>query len=261
MSSEATTYSKFYYDFIIDETNYLLDFTEGAGPELTATFNVGQYTLTTMRTEVERALEDAGALDYTVTVDRTTRLFTISAPSTFGLLVSTGTHIGTSPFDTIGFTGADRTGASTYTANNAAGSEYIPQFKLQSYISSEDWQEASDASVNKAADGRVEVISFGTVKYVQMQIKFATDIDQGCGGPIKNNPTGVEDLRLFMRYLILRAPIEFMVDENTPATFQTLVFDSCQDSNTGTGYKLKELYDKNAPGYFETAILKFRVRE
>lgn len=53
------TKSKFYYGHTIDSDNNLLDFKEGAGTELTATLNVGEYSLTDFVTEVARALNAA----------------------------------------------------------------------------------------------------------------------------------------------------------------------------------------------------------
>ena len=181
--------------------------------------------------------------------------------STFSLLVNTGTHSGTSCFTTIGFTGADRTSASTYSGNNGAGSVYSPQFKLQSYISEEDWQQAADASVNKTASGRIEVVKFGTEKFFQFNIEFANNIAQDCKSPILNNPTGVENLRDFMRYCTTRSPLEFMPDKDTPSTYFKIILEATPDYTNGTGYKLKELYDKGAAGYFETGVCKWRLIE
>lgn len=260
MSAELTTYSKFYYGYVIDNTNYQINFKEGA-PELLAELNAGSYTFETFADEIARALNDAGALTYTVTANRSTRTLTIAAGSTFQLLTSSGSNVGSSPWTLMGFTGADRTGTNTYTGNGTAGSEYIPQFYLQSYVSSDDWQQTLDPAINKTASGRVEVVSYGVESFVQFQIKFATDIAQGGNGPIRSNSTGVDDLRDFMQFVITRGPIEFMPNLNSPSTFQTLIHDSSADSNTGTAYKLKELYDRSLPGYFETAILKFRLDE
>lgn len=261
MSSLLTEYSKFYFGFVVTDINYQLDFKEGVGPELTAELNIGEYSLTDFVDELKRAFDDAGALTYTVSVDRDTRFITISAGSTFSLLVSSGSHLGNDGYPLMGFTTSDRTGASTYTGDSPAGSEYKPQFKLQSYISSDNWQQAADSSINKMASGRVEIVKFGTEKFLQFQIKFITDIDQGCIGPIRNNPDGLEDIQEFMQFIVNRTPIEFMPDEGNTSLFQTLIFEASPDVQTGTGYKLKELYDQNLPGYFETAILKFRLIE
>jgi len=261
MSALIGTYSKFFYGYVIDTDNYYLNFKEGAGPELTATLNAGEYTLDDFLTEIKIALENAGALIYTVVADRSLRIITISTPSTFSLLVSTGTNAGTSAFTLIGFTGADRTGASTYTANNPAGSEYNPQFKLQSYISSDNWQASSESSINKTASGIVEIINFGIEKFYQFNIQFTTDIPQPCNSPILNNPTGLLDLQLFLQYCVTRAPLEFMPDKNLPNIFYKIILESTTDSQTGTGYKIKELYDKNLPGYYDTGIIKWRLIE
>lgn len=262
MSSLVTTFSKFYYGLIIDTQNQFMDFKEGAGPELTATLDVGEYTFNDILVEVKRALEDAGAFTYTVTGNRATRQITIaSATGTFSLLVGSGSHSGSSIYSLIGFTGSDRTSAMTYSGNGTSGSEYRPQFKLQSYIDQNDWQQAADASINKTASGRVEVVSFGVEKFFTFNIQFATDIDQGCNTVILNNPTGLEDLRNFMRYAITRSPLEFMPDKDLPNTFYKIILETTPDSSTGVGYKLHELYDKNLPGYFETGILKWRLVE
>jgi hypothetical protein len=246
---------------VIDETNNILDFDEGSG-EVFATLDVGEYTLGDLAVEIDRALNDAGVETYTVTVDRTTRLIEIvSAGSSLDLLVATGSHLGTSAYTLIGFTGSDRTGALTYEGNVAVGSVYEPQFKLQSYVSSDDWQQAADASINKTASGRIEVVKFGIEKFYQWNINFATNIEQPCGGPILNNPSGLASLRDFMQYCITRNPLEFMPDKNDPDTYFKILLESTPDNQNGTGYRLKELYDKNAPGYFETGITKWRLIE
>lgn len=260
MSALLETYSKFYYGIIVDDSNFYLDFDEGAG-ELTAELNAGAYSLTDFLTEIKRALDDAGTLTYTVTVDRSTRLITITSTASFDLLVATGSHFGTDGYSLIGFTGVDKTGLSTYTGTLACGSEFKPQFKLQSYISSEDWQQAADAAVNKTASGEVEVVNFGIEKFIQFQIKFQTGIDQGNCGPIKTDANGLDNLRDFLQYVMRRSPFEFIPDESAPNTYQKITLDSSPDSQTGTGYKIKEMYDKNLPGYYETSVLKFRLNE
>jgi len=260
MSLLLPTFSKFYYNIVVDENNFNLDFDEGGG-ELTAELNPGEYTLEGIADEVERALNDAGAFTYTVTANRTTRFLTISAGSAFTLRVASGSHLGTSGYTLIGFTGANRTGTTTYTSNNAVGSVYEPQFKLQSYISSDDWQQAADASINKTASGRVEVVKFGTEKFFQFNISFITNIRQPCNGPVLNKTTGLENARDFMQYATTRSPLEFMPNKESPGTFYKILLESTPDYSNGTGYKLRELYDKNAAGYFETGLLKWRLIE
>lgn len=253
------TFSKFYYGHTVDETNNKINFKEGGGAELTATLNIGSYSLTDYCAEIKRALDVAGALTYTVTVSRTTRIITVATTSTISLLTTSGTNASESAFSMMGFSGADKTGSSSYAGSGASGSVYSPQFILQDHISSDNWQQSVDAVVNKSASAQIEVVRFGIESFIQFSIKFATNINQPSAGPITSNTSGVSQLVTFMQYLITKAPIEYMENSSNPSTYETIILESTPDSQSGTGYKLKEMYDKGLPGYFETPILKMRV--
>lgn len=255
-----TTHSKFYFGYEIDSDNLYLDFSEG-GPELTAVIPVGSYSLETIADAVAGALTEAGGQTYSASVNRITRKITISAPGNFELLVSSGSHLGSSAYSVIGFTGADLTGDDNYLGNQGAGSEYTTQFILQSYIPASNYQQAADAVVNKAASGRVEVVTYGTEQFIEMDLKFVTDIAQDASSPIRQNLSGVAALRTFLQFLVTKAPVEFMADEDDESTFETLILESTPLDQKGTGYKMRELYDRGLPGYFETGVLKFRVTE
>lgn len=250
-----TTFSIFYYNFEVTKDNRFLNFKEGV-PELTAEIQVGSYTFSTLATAIKTAMEAVGALTYTVTPNRNDRSYTISSSANFELLVTSGSST-SNIYSTIGFTGADRTGASTYTGS-VAGSAYEPQFILQDHISSDNSRKAVEAAVRKTANGKVEVIKFGTEKFVQFSIRFATDITQD-GRIIKNNSLGVSQLQNFMQFLITKSPIEYMPDISTRSTFEKLLLESTPTDNNGIGYELKEMYDRSLPNYFETGILRFRV--
>lgn len=253
-----TTHSRIYYGLSVDETNFQIDFDEGGG-ELTADLQIGDYSLTELVDEVERALNEAGALTYTTTLDRSTRKITISAGANFDLLISSGSHAGTSAFDLIGFTGADLTGDDSYESNLGAGSEYVTQFIPQSYVSSDDLRGFAYATVNKSASGRVEMVTFGEEQFVEFNLKYITNIVQGTGTPIRTNISGKSDALALIRNLISKAPIEFMPDEDDYGDYETLQLESTPEDQNGTKYKLKELLGQNLPGYFETGVLKFRV--
>lgn len=254
-----TTFSKFYFGYEITDENQFLDFGEGAG-ELTAEIAVGFYTFTTFLDAIEDALNVAGALTYTVTGNRTTRVITIAASGTFQLKASTGTHTGNAPWTLMGFSATDRTGAATYAGQSASGYSYSPQFILQDHVSTSHWKKASSASVNKTANGRVEIVKFGDEQFMQCNIKYVTNITQD-GTVIHTNSSGVSNLVTFMDWLIEKGPVEYMADANTVNTFENLMLESTPDDGKGTGYKLKELYDQGLPGYFETGVLVFRVVE
>jgi hypothetical protein len=252
-----STFSIFYFDFEITNTAKNISFDEGSG-ELIAEIQTGSYTPTELATEIKVALEAVGANTYAVTFNRSSRSFTISSTVAFDLLVTSGTA-GSSAYDVLGFQGADRTALLTYTGAEA-GDFYIPQFIIQDHIDKENYQKLVDPSVQKTATGRVEVVRFGIAKFIQMNFKYITNKPND-GAIIKNNPNGVEDLQRFMQFLMLKKPVEFMADTSDRDTFEQLILETSPDDSMGTGYKLKELYDKGLPDVFESGILLFRVLE
>lgn len=253
------SFSKFYYIDEITLDNFYLNFDEGAG-ELTAEIEVGDYTPNDLAVAVKNALDQAGLLIYTVTFNRDARTYTISSTANFDLLISTGINAGADVFSLLGFTGSDLTGASSYTGTTAA-QMYAPQYKLQSYIDVEDLQKSISPSVNKSASGIVEVVKFGIEKFFEFNIQFITDIDQGMLGPVRTNLNGVNDARLFLRFCVTKNTFEFIPDESDVNVFYDVILESTEESKDGTGYRLKELYDKGLPGYFETGKLVFRLVE
>jgi hypothetical protein len=252
-------FSIFYYGHEITVSNNIINFDEGGG-ELAATLEVGFYSLTDFAIEVQRALNDAGALTYTVSVNRTTRLITISAGSNFSLLFDTGTQAAVAPFTLLGFDEDDFTGASTYTGTLPSGSQYVPQFRLQNYSSSDDNISLIDAVVNKSANGRVQVVRFGTERFFEMAMKYLTNTAMD-GQVILNNPNGLADARDFFEYAVNKAPMEFMPSISARSTFYKVLLESTPESRDGVAYKLKEMVNQNIPGLYETGNLKFRLLE
>lgn len=257
------TYSQFYYGYQIKSEPYngYIDIDEGTGP-ITISVPVGSYTLDTLADAVREALLSQGTLNYTVSVNRTTRRFTIAADAAFDILAFTGDHAGNGFYELIGFNPtADFTGQLTYTGTLFSGDAYEPQFKLQSYIGPDDWQESNQASVNVASTGTVvEVVNFGLARFIQFDIKFITN-RFGDGIVVKNNHTGIEDARRFLQYITQKNYFEFIPDITNANNYYKVILESTPDYSDGTGYKLKELFDKNLPDVYETGILKLRVVE
>jgi hypothetical protein len=251
------TRSSFLYGHLIDQTNFSLDFDEG-GPELQASLNPGDYTLGTFIAEVERVLNDIGALDYTVTANRVTGLITISATGTFSLLPSSGTRIGVGVWDLLGFTGADQTGGTSYTGDSRSGTLYRPQFLLQDYVPLENLQGAQTASVNETADGEFEVLSFGTKRNMRCNISYINDYPQRKGAPIENNQNAVSEARNFLLYLVGKNKVEFYPDRDNPNLFQNLLLERTSRDGNGISFELREFLSRNLPGYYETGLLVFR---
>jgi len=206
-------------------------------------------------------MDVVGALTYSVSVNRSTRIITISSSSSFELLGASGTRIGTGAWSLMGFSATDLTGASTYDGQSGAGYEYLPQALLKDHVPSENWAEQQDASVNSTASGEVQVVTFGIVRYLQANIWLANNkMQSACQPEIETNASGVSDLITFMDYAITKAKMEFMPNRSVSSSFYSCLLESTPESRQGIAYKLKEIKDAGG-GYFETGPLVFRIVE
>ena len=253
-----TTHSRFFFDFDVDSTNNALDFDEGAA-EIQATVATGSHTFTEFAAAIQTALNSVGGQAYTVTANRATRTITIAAPGNFALLITSGTRAGSSTYGDAGFTGADLTGNNSYEGHTTAGQEYTTQFILQDHIPSDNFRKAASGVVNKSASGAVEVVTFGTELFIEMNFKFINDKAQPAGSPIRNRATGVVDFLTFIQFMITKQPFEFMPDEDTVATFEKVILEKTPEDGKGIGYKLRELTTRGLPNYFDSGILVLRV--
>ena len=251
------SFSQFWMLEPVKDDNFYLPFDEGAG-ELTAEVQVGEYTLTNITEVVAAALNAVGNNSYTVSFDRDTRKYTITSDGNFSLLITSGSQIGVDIFALLGFSGADTPFALSHVSDSAAGTVFSPQFRLQDYTPFDNWQEASSASISTNTIGGVEVVSFGTVYFMELNIMFSTNIAQPQIGPIVNNPTGLDDLRSFMVFATKKYPIEYIPDSGDINTFENVLLESAPGDSKGVGFKLKEMTNKSLPGYYETGKLKFR---
>ena len=253
-----STKSLFYYGVsVASNVNQYVNFSEGAGAELSGMFPVGNYSMYNSVLKLQSVLNDKGSLDYTVTLNRSTRKVTISTTSNFTIKAATGSQAASSLWSWFGFT-TDRTGSNSYTSNGVIGSQYEPQFYLQNYISSDDYKVSVSEKINQSASGNLEVVRFGNVNKTQFSIEYATNIVQNTGSVITNDASGVANLRSFMTSITNKIPIEFMPNKSSPDTYETLLLESTEASSNGTGFKLNEMYSNGLPFYFSSGTLTFR---
>jgi hypothetical protein len=252
-----STFSGFTYGHTITVDNQYIDFNEGSG-EINGQLNVGVYSLAEFVNEVARALNELGSLTYTTTLDRSTRKITISATGTFSLLITSGIFVNSSVFGLAGFTGADLSGSASYEGDSASGSFFEPQFLLQDYVSFIDEQKAVDSTVNESGSGRIEVVTFGNQRFMTCNVTLQNDYTQKIGGPIKNDPAGVTNLRNFLIYGVTKATLEFVPDIDSPTVFTKCILESTPSDSKGTGFKLNELIGRGLMGYYESGRLRFR---
>lgn len=249
------TRSQFYYGHTVDETNFNLDFVEGTDPALVAEVEIGEYTITDFCTAVARAMNLVGNFDYSVTVNRSTRIITISASGSFKVLPVTGDNTTTSVLPLIGIT-AD-TGLATSHAGIASGFVWRPQRKAQSFVDFDDQQKAVDGVSRQSTNGKVESVRFGTTYTMDAQWDLITDIPQYIS-EVETDLSGVDNARSFLEYATTKADLEFMPDRNDPSTYVKCILESTPTDKDGLGFKLQEQYARGLVGYFDTGVLKFR---
>jgi len=250
------TKSAFIYGHTFDDTNQYLDFSEDGITELTAIIEDGSYSISEVADIVAQALNDVGDNTYTVTLDRVTRKFTISADGNFDLYVTTGSNVATSAYALLGFL-IDKSGSNSYESDGASGSIYRPQAKLYNYVDFNDIEEAANAVVNISTDGsEVETVSFGQVNFMECNIRYVTDITGQ--GYLDDNPNAVSELRIFMQYITKKRPIEFIPDRDDLEVYTKCFLERTQKSSQGTAFELKELYSQGLAFYFESGLLVFR---
>lgn len=242
--------SIFFYGYEITADNSKFYFNEGSG---TISFDIPprSYSLETLRSELLTLLNSNGDNTYSVTVNRSTRRFTISADATFDLLPSESTE---NAFSVLGFT-SDKTGLLTYESDETTGSVYKPQFPLERYVPFEDNVQQIKGAVAEAPSGFTQSTSFGFNKFMECDFKFIGDITQK-GLPVEQNPNGRQDARDFLDYCITKGDLEFMYDRDDLDTFHVCVLERVSGDSKGLGYKLRPI--QQSTKYFEMRGLVFR---
>lgn len=253
------SHSVFYYGHKIDENNNFIDFADSfGGPEKTAEIPVGSYTLTKFLDVIVNALNGASVLNWDYSIDRATRIVTITSSGPADILFGTGTHFLNSPAALLGFAQADVTNETSFVGTSPTGSEWKPQFPLQDFKSKDNNKKLVNAVVTKSASGdSVSVQSFGTDRFIKLNAKYITN--QPTDGLLRYSASGVDDAEAFMDYIIEKNPIEFMEDEDDRDSFERVYLESTATDPTGTAYELTEYVDRQLPEYFETGVLTFKV--
>lgn len=250
------TFSGWIYGHDVTDLNQNIPFDDGSG-EVNATVTINSYTFQDFATAIQSAMNSVGSQTYTVTIDRNTRFITISAAANFDLLITTGATVGADLFSLMGFTGANLTGANTYTSDSPSGFIFTPQLKLQRYVDFDDEQSAVAATVNESGDGTIDSVTFGLNKFMTCDVQFQHDSQNNKVKWIKFDANGVSSLRSFMEYATTKKPLEFIKDLDNPTAIEC-VLESTSLSRSGTGFRLIE--NQRFRNYYSSGRLVFRSR-
>jgi hypothetical protein len=251
-------YSAFYYGHTINRANQYLNFRDSglvAPAQYAATLSIGSFTITQFGNIVAQAMNAVGAQEYTVSLDRATRKFTISADNNFELLISSGNNASISIFNLLGFNGSDLSGSNSYTADSVSGEAYITQTPLKNLSDFINNKEKAEAAVKTTPNGIVEVVSYSVLERLKCDLPLITNYTPQ--RYIRETATGIEEARAFMDYAIDKAPLEFVYDYQNPDNFVPCILDKTKTSPKGVGYELREKVTASLPGYYELTGLQF----
>lgn len=243
------------YGLEVTKFNQSLDFRAvSLGPILQATLNLGFYSLTSLMTEIKRALQAADpAHIYTVTANRTVNgglenRVTISTNGVYlDLLYLSGPRTSTTVAPLIGFAVTDRTGATTYTGTLSCGTVLVPDFVGYNYLST-DFNHKVYGAVNVSASGVKEAVVFQIQKFWQVQFKYETQVKV------------VSEWLPLLDWAIQQRLLEFTPEISSPNTFFEGTIEKTSDDGKGLGYKFMEMLP-NYPFNYDTGLLTFRLNQ
>lgn len=247
--------SLFLYGFQVTEINRSLDFKNSSGgSQLNATLTLGYYSLTSLAVEVKKQLQAADPTNsYIVSINRnisggTQNRVTIGTSGSYlSLLFGTGTRAGSSCAALLGYTGTDKTGATSYQGQASAGTSLITNFAGYNYIPKELMQKQF-GSLNISTSGIKEAVVFATQRFWQVQFKYIP------------KTTAINEWSPLMRWLSNQRLFEFTPEITSPTIFNEGTLESSSADSKGLGYTLTEMLP-SFPNLYDTGILKFRVKE
>jgi len=247
--------SLFLYNLEVTATNSSIDFKiSGGGSQLSATLTVGFYSLTSLCTEVVRALTAADPSNtYTCTVNRnvaggTQNRITISTSGSFlSLLFASGTRTASTAAPLLGFAVADQTGHTTYTGTLTCGTALIPDLVGYNFLSP-DFMHKVFGNLSISASGVKEAVIFQVQKFWQVQFKYEPEAKV------------IVQWTPFLDWVIQQRLLEFTPDVTTPNTFYEGTLETTTDDGKGLGYKMMEMLP-NFPFFYDSGLMKFRVNQ
>lgn len=245
--------SLFLYGYKIDQYNSSLDFrATSGGPILLATLREGYYSLSSLMTEVVRALRSVdpfgryfASADRTVSGGRENRITISTAGTHLDLLFASGVRSASSVAALLGFNGSDQTGALSYTGTATSGTAFVTDKAGYNFIRPEFFQ-GPQGSTNIAASGVKEAIVFGNMIFTQVQFKW---IDESLA---------LSNWSPFLKWATLQRSFEFTPDVSDPLKFHNCTLESTSEDSKGMRFKIMEMLPQ-FPNLYDTGLLKFRI--
>lgn len=241
------------YGLQITANNRSIDFQlTNAGPIRQATLNLGYYSLSSLLTEIGRALSAAdNSVTYTVTADRTVagglqnRITIAASGSFFSLLFGSGPRAASALAPLIGFNSTDYTGALTYTGAASAGTSLVTSYIGYNYMPPELYQEVM-GSRSISASGVKEAVVFQVQQFIGVEFKY------------EPKSAATSSWAAFLQWAIQQRVFDFTPEYDVPGTFYQVTLEKSQTNQNGLAYQMKEQLPQ-FPNYYTTGPLTFRV--
>ena len=248
-----TNRSLILWGYTVTAQNRSIDF-KGAVTDAVArqaSLRLGYYSLTSIMTEVKRALtEKDPSRVYTVTADRTfnggleNRITIASNGSYFRLLFASGPRTASTSASLLGFAVTDRTGATTYTGTLTTGTALVPSQVGYTYLSPTEMKKVQ-GSVNLATSGHKEAVIFNIQEFWQVEFKYESKL------------AVVSKWAPFLTWAIQQRRLEFTPNYAEPGTLYEGTLEKTTDDGKALGFKLTEMLP-NFPNFYTTGLLTFR---
>lgn len=244
--------SLFLYGYTVTVSNQYIDF-KGAsgGPEITATLPLGDYSLSSLGSALQAAMQAADPTNvYIVTVDRSllgglaNRITISSSGSFFQILFGTGTHAVASMASLVGFNPTDYTGGTSYTGSQSTGTSLVPVMLGYDYADPNQQQKRFGA-VNVSASGLKEAVFFNTQDFIDVEFMYE---------PKSKLPAWLA----LMTWMTAQKPFDFTPEITKPSIFFPVTLEKSEYEGRGLGFQMKEML-KDYPNFYTTQPMNFRV--
>lgn len=232
----------------VTPNNRSIDFkTSGGGPEKQATLRVGLYSVSSLKTEVQRAMAAADpANTYTVTINRTVsagtqnRITLATSGAFLSLLFATGTRTGSNAGSLLGYGAMDKTGATSYVSTNSVGTILLPSYPPQDFQPLGTIYD-SKSSINDSTSGKIETVSFTSFRNFEFRFRW-----------IEYGSSEFAGFQSFAQWILRGGPVEFVSDRADVSTLAVGV-----PINVRRPFELNRMVP-NFYDYFETPVMTFR---
>lgn len=247
--------SLFLYGFQITPLNSSIDFRVVAlETPRQATLRTGFYSLSSLCTEIVRALQEFDSIDsFSATVDRTVsgglenRVTISSSSGFFQILFGSGPRASSAVAPLIGFNAVDYTGATSYTGSTSAGTLLITNMTGYNYIQPELYQK-SFGNLNISAAGVKEAVVFQIQKFFQVQFKYIP------------KASAIGEWQTLNSWITQQKEVDFTPEVSNPSLVYNCTLETSSADGMGLSFMMREMLP-DFPNLYDTGLMKFRLKE